>query len=147
MRRGWLTNQGFLDLLSAANLLPGPSSTEVAIGIGRERAGMRGMVVAGNRLLTPAAVLVLLLAMLYQRLGTFAATEWALQGIQAVVVVVVIRAAMALAPVALPAPLAWCIAIGGCALGLLALHPLVILAVAAVAMLLGGGCWHPVTWR
>ncbi len=124
-------------MLSAANLLPGPSSTEVAIGIGRERAGLRGMLVSGIAFITPAAALVLLLAMLYQRLGTFAATEWALSGIQAVVVVVVIRAAIALAPVALPAPLEWCVALGGCVLGLLAVHPLVILAVAALVMLLG----------
>ena len=137
VRRGWLTNQAFLDLLSAANLLPGPSSTEVAIGIGRERAGTRGMLVAGIAFITPAALLVLLLAVLYQRLGAFAATEWALQGVQAVVVVVIIRAAMALAPAALPAPLAWCIAIGGCVLGLLAVHPVVILALAALGMLLG----------
>ncbi len=137
VRRGWLTNQAFLDLLSAANLLPGPSSTEVAIGIGRERAGLRGMLVAGIAFITPAAILVLLLAMLYQRLGTLAATEWALSGIQAVVVVVVIRAAIALAPTALPASLEWCTAIGGCVLGLLAVHPLLILGVAALVTLLG----------
>ena len=49
VRRRWLTSRGFLDLLSAANLLPGPNSTEVALGIGRERAGTRGMLVAGSR--------------------------------------------------------------------------------------------------
>jgi chromate transporter len=136
VRRGWLTSLAFLDLLSAANLLPGPSSTEVALGIGRERAGTRGMIVAGVSFIAPAAVLVLAIAMLYQRLGTFAATEWALAGVQAVVIVVIIRAALALAPTALPAPAEWCIAAGACVLALLAVHPLLILAAAALAMLL-----------
>ena len=75
--------------------------------------------------------------MVYQRLGTFAATEWALSGIQAVVIVVVIRAALALVPTALPAPTEWLIAAGGCVLGLLGVHPVVILLAAALAMLAG----------
>jgi chromate transporter len=33
-RRAWLTREEFLDLLGAANLIPGPSSTEMAIFIG-----------------------------------------------------------------------------------------------------------------
>jgi len=135
VRRRWLTSRDFLDLLSAANLLPGPSSTEVALGIGRERAGTRGMLVAGIAFITPAALLVLAIAMVYQRLGTFVATEWALSGIQAVVIVIIIRAALALAPTALPAPVEWFIAVGGCVLGLLAVHPVVILGAAALAML------------
>ena len=136
VRRGWLTSQGFLDLLSAANLLPGPSSTEVALGIGRERAGARGMLVAGVSFIAPAAFMVLAIAMVYQRLGAFGATEWALSGIQAVVIVVIIRAALALAPTALPAPAEWLIAVGGCGLGLLGVHPVLILVAAALAMLL-----------
>jgi chromate transporter len=38
-RRRWLTRERFLDLLGAANLIPGPNSTELAIHIGYERAG------------------------------------------------------------------------------------------------------------
>jgi len=144
VRRGWLTSQALLDLLSAANLLPGPSSTEVALGIGRERAGVRGMTVAGIAFIAPAALIVLGIAMLYQRLGTLPATEWALSGIQAVVVVIIIRAALALAPTALPAPGAWLIAVGGCILGLMGVHPVLILAAAALAMLLSRRLLAPV---
>jgi chromate transport protein ChrA len=42
-RRGWLDRAQFLDLVGAAGLLPGPSSTEVAIYIGYRRAGWRGL--------------------------------------------------------------------------------------------------------
>ncbi len=135
VRRQWLSSQAFLDLLSAANLLPGPSSTEVALGIGRERAGIRGMLVAGVAFIAPAALMVLAIAIAYQQLGSLPAIEWALGGIQAVVIVVIIRAALALAPTALPAPAAWLIAAGGCVLGLLGVHPVLILAAAAAAML------------
>ena len=38
-RRGWMGDQEFLDLNGATNLIPGPNSTELAIHIGRERAG------------------------------------------------------------------------------------------------------------
>ena len=135
VRRQWLSSQAFLDLLSAANLLPGPSSTEVALGIGRERAGIRGMLVAGVAFIAPAALMVLAIAIAYQQLGSLPAIEWALGGIQAVVIVVIIRAALALAPTALPAPAAWLIAAGACVLGLLGVHPVLILAAAAAAML------------
>jgi len=135
VRRQWLSGQAFLDLLSAANLLPGPSSTEVALGIGRERAGTRGMLVSGVAFITPAALLVLAIALAYQQLGSLPATEWALAGIQAVVIVVIIRAALALASTALPALAEWLIAAGGCVLGLLGAHPVLILAGAAIAML------------
>jgi chromate transporter len=41
-RRKWLTDEGFLDLLGATNLIPGPNSTEMAIHIGYLRAGIVG---------------------------------------------------------------------------------------------------------
>ena len=41
-RRRWLTDQQFLDLLGATNLIPGPNSTEMAIHTGYLRAGWGG---------------------------------------------------------------------------------------------------------
>src|SRR6266496_4498634 len=46
-RRAWIDEQRFLDLVGAVNLLPGPNSTEAAMHLGRERAGWRGLLVAG----------------------------------------------------------------------------------------------------
>jgi chromate transporter len=53
-RRGWLSHEEFLDLLGAANLIPGPNSTELAIHIGWRRAGWRGLLVAGACFILPA---------------------------------------------------------------------------------------------
>lgn len=47
-RRQWLTNERFLDLLGATNLMPGPNSTEMAIHIGWDRRRWQGLVVAGS---------------------------------------------------------------------------------------------------
>src|SRR5207253_5756808 len=46
-RRRWLSHEEFLDMVGATNLIPGPNSTELAIHIGRLRAGGAGLVVAG----------------------------------------------------------------------------------------------------
>jgi chromate transporter len=36
-RRGWVSESDFLDMPGACNLIPGPSSTEMAIHIGHQR--------------------------------------------------------------------------------------------------------------
>lgn len=53
-RRGWVTEQYFLDLLGAANLIPGPNSTEMTIHLGYQRAGRKGLVAAGTAFILPA---------------------------------------------------------------------------------------------
>ena len=58
VRRQWLTRERFLDLLGITNLLPGPSSSELAIYLGYVRAGWPGLLVGGTCFIVPAAVLV-----------------------------------------------------------------------------------------
>ena len=60
-RRRWLTDEGFLDLLGATNLIPGPNSTEMAIHIGYVRAGWRGLLLGGICFIAPAMLIVLAL--------------------------------------------------------------------------------------
>src|SRR5512147_2725177 len=64
-RRQWLTDQEFLDLMGATNLIPGPNSTELAIHVGFLRAGWAGLIAAGLGFLTPAMLMVLGLAWAY----------------------------------------------------------------------------------
>src|SRR5579872_4438423 len=59
-RRGWLTQEEFLDWLATANIIPGPSSTELAIFIGYGQRGWSGLIVAGCSFIIPAAILVTL---------------------------------------------------------------------------------------
>jgi chromate transporter len=91
-RRSWLTRQEFLDLVGAASLIPGPSSTEVAIYIGYRRAGARGLLVAGVCFILPAAILATAIAAAYVRLGRLPAVGGVLYGVKAAIVAVVAQA-------------------------------------------------------
>src|SRR3954471_15558647 len=68
-RRHWLTREEFLDYLGATNLIPGPNSTELAIHIGRMRAGSPGLLVAGICFILPATFIVTAIAAAYVRFG------------------------------------------------------------------------------
>jgi len=96
-KRRWLTPEAFLDLVGAVNLIPGPNSTEVAIHIGRLRAGFPGLVVAGVAFILPAFCTVLAIAWAYQRVGRLPETAALLHGIKPVVLVIIVHALVGLA--------------------------------------------------
>lgn len=104
VRRRWLTEQHFLDLLGATHLIPGPNSTEMVIHIGRERAGWKGLIVAGFLFILPAAVMVAVLAWAYTRYGTAPAGQWLLYGIKPVIIAIVVQALWGLLKTAVKGP-------------------------------------------
>ncbi|HEX6989830.1 MAG TPA: chromate transporter, partial [Bacillota bacterium] len=91
-RRRWLSREGFLDLLGAANLIPGPNSTELAIHIGYQRAGWPGLLVAGSCFILPAAAIVGGLAWAYDRYQALPAVAALFHGVVPVIVAVVLQA-------------------------------------------------------
>lgn len=91
-RRKWLTDEHFLDLLGATNLIPGPNSTEMAIHIGYVRAGAMGLVLAGVCFISPAMLIVLGLAWLYVEVGTTPQLQWLLYGVKPVVIAIIAQA-------------------------------------------------------
>ena len=88
-KRQWLTRQQFLDLLGGVNLIPGPSSTQLAISVGFTRAGWPGLCVAGASFILPAALITGVFAWAYVRFGTLPRAELALAGIKAAVIAVI----------------------------------------------------------
>jgi chromate transporter len=104
-RRGWLSEQEFLDLNGATNLIPGPNSTELAIHIGRVRAGWRGFLVAGACFIIPATLIVLTFAVLYERYGSTPSGRNLLYGITPVVIAIVAQALWGLLKTAIKGPL------------------------------------------
>jgi len=104
-RRGWVSEQRFLDLLGAANLIPGPSSTEMAIYLGYERAGWKGLIAGGTCFILPAMLIVLVLASAYAEYGTTSQATWLLYGIKPVIVAIIAQALFKLFKTALKGPL------------------------------------------
>lgn len=101
VQRQWLSAEQFLDLVSAANLIPGPNSTELVIHIGLQRAGYAGMLVAGLCFIAPAMFSVLALAAAYVRFGSLPAALALLASVQPVVAAVVVHALLGLGRAAL----------------------------------------------
>lgn len=91
-RRQWLSGDQLLDLLGVTNLIPGPNSTELAIHIGYERAGWRGLIIAGSCFILPAMLIVWALAAIYVRYQTVPQVEWLLYGIKPVIIAIVVQA-------------------------------------------------------
>src|SRR2546428_5444292 len=90
--RSWLTREEFLDLLGATNLIPGPNSTEMAIHVGRRRAGWPGLLVAGACFILPASLITLAVAWAYVRYGFLPEAKQMLYGLKPVMIAVVLQA-------------------------------------------------------
>jgi chromate transporter len=88
-KREWMTRQQFLDMVGAANLIPGPTSTETAITVGFVRAGWAGLGVAGASFILPAALITGAFASAYVRFGSLPQAASILAGIKPAVLAVI----------------------------------------------------------
>ncbi|MCF1713679.1 chromate efflux transporter [Flavihumibacter sp. RY-1] len=95
-KRNWMTAQHFLDLVGATNLIPGPNSTEMTMHCGYERAGWKGLVVAGVCFIVPAVLITGLLAWAYQRYGQLPEVAPFIYGIKPAVLSVVLAVMISL---------------------------------------------------
>jgi chromate transporter len=130
-KRRWVTQQQFLDMLGAANLIPGPTSTETAINVGYVRAGWPGLCVAGASFIIPAALITGAFAWAYVRFGRLPQAAAILAGIKPAVLAVIAIAIWRLGKTAVKD-------LGLAALGAFALAAF-FLGLNAVAILFGGG--------
>jgi len=130
-RRKWVGEQEFLDMLGAANLIPGPNSTETALFVGFARARWAGLVTAGVCFIAPAMVIVLALSWAYIEYGTAPAAGSLLYGIKPVVIAIILQALLGLGRRAVKGPLT--------ALAGAAVLVLYFFRVNEILLLLGGG--------
>lgn len=142
-RRGWISRQEFLDLLGATNLIPGPNSTEMAIHVGRVRAGMPGLVVAGVSFILPATAMALAIAMAYVRFATLPQVSSFLVGVKPVITVVVLLALWRLGRTAIKSPLLGVLTLGAVVASALGIHELVVLFGGGFIAALASRRWGP----
>ena len=151
-RRKWLSREKFLDLLGASNLIPGPSSSELAIHIGYLRAGWLGLVVGGLCFIFPAAILVAGIAWAYVRFGYLPEVSALLYGVKPVVVAVILQALWGLGRTAVKSSLLAAAGVICVALSFWGVNSLLILAatgasVACAQAFLGGHIKHRLDGR
>lgn len=95
-KRKWMTEEHFLDLVGATNLIPGPNSTEMTMHCGHERAGWKGLFVAGFSFIIPAVLITSIFAWLYQKYGQLPNVEPFIYGIKPAVISIIIMASFRL---------------------------------------------------
>ena len=91
-QRKWTTDQDLVDMLGVTNLIPGPNSTEMVMHLGAQRAGIRGLWVAGTLFLLPATAMTIALAWAYVRYGSTPAGEGIILGVQPFMLAIIVQA-------------------------------------------------------
>ncbi|QYJ02467.1 chromate efflux transporter [Nocardioides panacisoli] len=94
VRRRWLTEHAYADLVALCQFLPGPASSQVGMAIGLQRAGLRGMAAAWVAFTLPSAVA--LVAFGYALSALDGQTAW-IGGLKAAAVAVVAHAVVGMA--------------------------------------------------
>jgi chromate transporter len=90
--RHWLSDQEYLDMVGAANIIPGPNATEMALYLGLVRAGWSGYAAAGLLFIIPGMLATLALAWVYVTYGSLPQVGWVLYGVKPVVIAIVVQA-------------------------------------------------------
>ncbi|PTX15227.1 chromate transporter [Pontibacter mucosus] len=126
-KRKWMTHEHFLDLVGATNLIPGPNSTEMTMHCGHERAGWKGLVVAGAAFILPAVLITMVFAWLYSKYGQLPAVEPYIYGIKPAVIAIIFSALISLGQKALKSTELWILGILTAAAALLGVNEILAL--------------------
>lgn len=141
-QRRWLSQEKFLDLLGVTNLIPGPGSTELAIYIGYERAGIWGLILAGSCFILPAMLMVWAIAAVYVQYQSFPQIEWLLYGVKPIIIAIILQALVKLGQKAvksMPTIIAGVLAIAGYFAGV---NEILLLVGLGIAVMLAEN-WQP----
>lgn len=133
-RRKWISDERFVDLWGTCNLVPGPTSTELAIYLGYQRAGWPGLIAGGICFIGPAMLIVLALAWAYVAFGSLPQVGWLFYGIKPVVVAIIAYALWGLYRTVLKG--IWPVIVAILVLGLY------LLGVNVIILLFGGGIFY-----
>jgi chromate transporter len=142
-RRAWVSDQEFMDLVGATNLIPGPNSTEMAIHLGYRRAGWPGLLAGGAAFILPATAIVMVLAWIYARVGATPQAASLFYGIKPVIIAVVLHALWGLGRTALRDALTTATGLAALALYAAGVNEIALLAVAGLAVMIARNLRRP----
>ena len=95
-KKKWMTREHYLDLIGATNLIPGPNSTEMTMHCGYQRAGKKGLFIAGISFIFPAVFITAILGYLYVLYGALPQVQPFIKGIQPAVMAIIASAVIKL---------------------------------------------------
>src|ERR1700744_2043937 len=135
-KRQWMDHQHFLDLIGATNLIPGPNSTEMAIHIGHERGGWKGLLVAGCCFILPAVLITGVIAWLYKQYGQLPQVQPFIYGIKPAIIAIILAAVFPLGKKALKSVELWVIGVLALVASLAGVDEIVVMFGAGLVVLL-----------
>ncbi|MFH1031753.1 MAG: chromate efflux transporter [Chloroflexota bacterium] len=140
VRRRWMDESRFLDLMSATMLLPGPNATEIASHLGLVRAGWLGLIAAGGLFILPGMAAIMVVAWAYVKYGSLPEVTWILYGVKPAVIAIIIQAIWSLGRRGIKGALSVIVALAVLVLHLFGVNEIVLLlAGAAAVVLIRGG--------
>lgn len=84
--KGWLTQEGFMDLIAVAESTPGPIAVNSATYVGSLQGGVLGAICATIGVVLPAFIIILVIASLVSNLLKYAGVKAFLSGVRPVVI-------------------------------------------------------------
>jgi chromate transporter len=136
VRRKWVDDQKYLDIMGAVNLIPGPNATEVASHLGLIRAGWMGLITAGGLFILPGTTAIILVAWAYVTYGSLPQVGWVLYGIKPAVIAIIAQAVWSLARTGIKKPIFIVIGLVVLVLYLFGLNEILLLLEGAALVLL-----------
>jgi chromate transporter len=141
--RRWVSEERFLRMFGACNLIPGPSSTELAMFLGYRQGGWPAMLLGGALFILPAMMLMLAIAWAYVRFGSTTLAAAALYGIRPAILAVIAWALKELAVSSLRAIDLAAVGLAVLGLSLLGANPILLLTAAGFAVAVSRGLRSP----
>jgi chromate transporter len=93
VRRRWIDDRAYADVVALCQFLPGPASSQVGIAIGLSRAGYAGALAAWTGFTLPSAIALVVFAYGVTAIGDVSGSGW-LHGLKVVAVAVVAQAVL-----------------------------------------------------
>lgn len=93
---GWLTMEQFADLMTIAEMTPGPIAVNSATFVGTQIAGLAGAIIATLGCVTPSCIIVLTLSYLYYRFHGLTVVQGILKSLRPAVVAMIASAGLSL---------------------------------------------------